>query len=130
MVRGPLTLLAAMCSRTKPSIAPPSQLRCWSPHPVGDVVGARAVRPRVEVPRVEHATVRRIAWLGEDAGPGRRVLEPAHAPVDTEIVVERAVLLDQDHHMPDALQTPARRGGGKRPGDERPPGQPCEAQPR
>src|SRR5581483_12341743 len=49
---------------------------------------------------------------------GGRVGEPADAAVGAEVVVEGAVLLDQDDDVLDVLQPPAARGGGQRSVDQ------------
>jgi hypothetical protein len=87
---------------------------------MGDVVGAGAVGPRVEVPGVEGAPVGDVAGLREDPGQRGGILETAYALVRPEVVVERAVLLDEDHDVLDAAKALAsrRRRRRDRPGDQ------------
>src|SRR5438094_8419465 len=85
-------------------------------HPiVRDVVRARGVElRRVEVERQQRAH----GWIGRIRGvglaEGRTLLgEAAHAAVAAEIVVERAVLLDENDYVLDVGETAAGRWVGE-----------------
>jgi hypothetical protein len=61
-----------------------------------------------------------VAGLREDPGQRGGILETAYALVRPEVVVERAVLLDEDHDVLDAAKALARRRRRRRdrPGDQ------------
>src|SRR2546429_9639549 len=85
-------------------------------HPiVRDVVRARGVElRRVEVERQQraHGWIGRIRRVGLAEG-GTLVAEAAHAAVAAEIVVERAVLLDENDHVLDVSEAAAGRYAGE-----------------
>ena len=88
---------------------------------LGDVVRALAVLRGVEVEGVKVPAVAldRVARLREDGQPAAvaqpphvAVAEPADPPVGSEVVVERPVLLDEDHdvlHVAEAAGADRRR---------------------
>src|SRR6266480_3186127 len=93
-----------------------------------DVVRALAVVVRVEVERVEvvAGVATGVAGLGEDRQAAAVVerqdggiREAGDTSIRPEIVVERAVLLDQDDDVLDVLEARAARGCGERAGDQR-----------
>jgi len=95
-----------------PAAVPTAVLR---PPVVREVVGALAVGARVEMERQQPAAVARdgVARLGEGGASGR-VVEPAHAAIGAEVVVEGPVLLDEDDDVVDVGQMSAPRRRGQR----------------
>jgi hypothetical protein len=89
---------------------------------VVDVVRALPVVVGVEAERIQvaPAVATRVARLSEHVEPASvvegqcvRIGEAGHPAIRAEVVVERAVLLDQDHHVLDVADSLWRAGRGR-----------------